>query len=210
MLELDERILKVFTTKVEIPSALELNPSTISLIRLPTRLGGISIPSTAESSAAAFLASICLSLPHIYLVPHAPYTSSIALAHATVLTPGTGVVVSALLSTYSKPTPLVDGLQHHIQQLSYKYSQRGLLASFTTNAQRAALLSASALRAGIPLTSIPNADHPTPVMPSNLYNQYVRMRLQLPPRDTPQSMCNILQCNTPLTTNVEQIHHYQV
>ena len=218
LLELDERILKMLTTKLEIPSTDQLTASTVTLIRLPTHLGGIGIPSAADSSAAAFLASLCLSLPLVRLIPDAPYTASIALAHATVLTPGTGVVVSdrvpstvtAMLLTYSKPTPLVEGLQRHIQQLSYKHTQRGLLASFTTNAQRAALLSASAPRAGMPLTSIPNADHPSPVLPSNLFNQYIRMRLQLPPRDTPLSMCNILQCNTPLSTDIERTHHHQV
>ena len=218
LLELDEHILKVFTSKVDIPSPDKLDASTISIIRLPSRLGGIGIPSTADSSAAAYLSSVCLALPHLQLLPQAPYTSSITLAHATVLTPGTGVVVSdripstvdALLLTYSKPTPLVDGLQHHIQQQCYKHIHRGLLASYTTNAQRAALLSASSSRSGIPLTSIPNADHPTQVMPSALFNQYVRMRLQLPPRDVSPDVCNILQCNTPLTTHIEKTHHYQV
>jgi hypothetical protein len=218
LIRLDTRILTNLTTKLHLPPPQTLHSTTISLIRLPVSLGGLGITSAADSAAAAFLASVCLALPHLSLEPAAPYARSLAHAHAALLTPGTGVLASeklpstveALLSTYSQPTPLVDGLQHHIQLQTSKHIQRAILASYTTNAQRAALLSASAPRAGIPLTSIPTADSTGPIMPSAQFDQYVRMRLQLPPRDTSPSACNIMQCGSELSDDIARTHHHQV
>jgi hypothetical protein len=96
---------------------------------------------------------------HASLQPNGQYVPSLQDAHAAILSPNTGVIASdripvsvpALLATYSKPTPLADKLQHHIQEQASKHVHRALLASFTRNAQRAALISASAPHAGIPL-----------------------------------------------------------
>ena len=70
-----------------------------------------------------------------------------------------------------KPTDKSDKLH----QQAAKRVRRFLLASFKTNAQRAALLSASAPHAGIPLTCIPLDDRPSHYMPTPLFSQYVRM-----------------------------------
>jgi hypothetical protein len=218
LLQLDKRVLTTLTTKLHLPQADALSNTTVNLIRLPVSLGGLGLASAADSAPAAFLASVCLALPQLTLQPQAPYAASLSRAHATVLTPGTGVVASeklpstveALLTTYSQPTPLVDGLQHHIQMQASKHIQRAVLASYTSNAQRAALLSASAPRAGTPLTSIPSADNPGLVMPSVQFDQYVRMRLQLPPRDIASATCNVLQCGAQLSDDIARTHHHQV
>jgi hypothetical protein len=218
LLQLDKRILTTLATKLHLPPPDALSTTTVSLIRLPVSLGGLGLASAADSAPAAFLASVCLSLPHVTIQPQAPYAVSLARAHATVLTPGTGVVASdklpstveALLTTYSQPTPLVDGLQHHIQLQASKHIQRAILASYTSNAQRAALLSASAPHAGTPSTSIPSADNPGLVMPSAQFDQYVRMRLQLPPRDIVTATCNVLQCGAELPDDIARTHHHQV
>ena len=144
--------------------------------------------------------------------------TSLSQAHAAILSPNTGVIASdripisipALLATYSKPTPHADGLQHRILNQASKHIQVALLASFNKNAQRAALISASAPHAGIPLTCIPHVDHPTHAMTTATFNQYLRMRLQLPPNDTHRRVCNVLQCSERLPTDQDQVHHHQV
>ena len=47
-------------------------------------------------------------------------------------------------------------------------------------------------------------------MTTTIFNQYVRMRLQLPPNDTHRLVCNVLQCSTRLPTLQDQVHHHQV
>jgi hypothetical protein len=117
--------------------------------------------------------------------------------------------VPDLLATYAKETDKADRLQHHIQEQAAKHMQHSLLASFKTNVQRAALLSSSAPHAGIPLTCIPLDDRPSHYMPTPLFNQYVRLRLQLPPNDTHRLVCNVLQCSERLSSDEQQTHHHQ-
>jgi hypothetical protein len=47
-------------------------------------------------------------------------------------------------------------------------------------------------------------------MPNTTFNQYIRMRLQLPPHDNNRLVCNVLQCGTRLPTTHDQVHHHQV
>jgi len=142
--------------------------------------------------------------------------SSLIHTHSDILRPGSGVIagervpatVPELLATYAKPTEKADKLQHHILQQAAKHTQHSLLAAFKTNAERAALLSASAPHAGVPLTCIPLDDRPSHYMPTPLFNQFVRMRLQLPPNDTHRLVCNVLQCSQRLRSEQDQVHHH--
>jgi hypothetical protein len=217
---MDDHILTTVINKIGLPKAEQLQLHTKHMIRLPISLGGIGVASLASTSPPAFLASVCLAMPAIHntLIPTGRYMASLHHSHATILSPNTGVVacdqiprtVPALVTTYSKPTPYADQLQHRIQQQASKHVHRALLASFTTNAQRAALISASAPHAGIPLTCVPHIDHPNRAMPNTTFNQYIRMRLQLPPHDNNRLVCNVLQCGTRLPTTHDQVHHHQV
>jgi len=216
---MDKHILNTVINKLQLPSEEQMELYTKLMIQLPIKLGGIGIPSIANSSAPAFLASVCLALPalHRYLVQGGAYMASISDAHAVILSPNTGVSadkhipssVPELLTTYSDSSSSAEGLQHHILDQASKHVQVALLASFTRNAQRAALISASAPHAGIPLTCIPHVDHPTHAMTSTIFNQYVRMRLQLPPNDTHRLACNVPACSQRLPSAQDQIDHHQ-
>ena len=114
--QLDTTILHTVIDKLELPKMERMELHTKLMIQLPIKLGGIGIPSLADTSQPAFLSSLCLALPaiHASLEPHGQYMQSLREAHAVILSPNTGVIASdhipvsvpALLATYSKPTPL--------------------------------------------------------------------------------------------------------
>lgn len=62
------------------------------MIQLPIKLGGLGIPSLADTSPPAFLASLCLAMPALRetLRPAGAYMTSLTQTHADILSGNRG------------------------------------------------------------------------------------------------------------------------